>query len=154
VVVTTLVLGGLAILWIESIRPQPRHHGVERLPASIALKIGLCQAVAMVPGVSRSGATIMGGILLGVDRRTATEFSFFLAVPTMLAATVYDTYKNWAVMSSNNVAVIAVGFVAAFLAALFVVRRLVDFVSRRGFAPFAYYRIVVGVVMAIFLFLR
>jgi undecaprenyl-diphosphatase len=154
VVVTTLVLGGFAILLIERIRPEPRHHAVERLPAATALQIGLCQAVAMIPGISRSGATIMGGLLLGVDRRTATEFSFFLAVPTMLAATVYDIYKNGAVMSGDNVAVIAVGFVAAFLAALFVVRRVLDFVSRRGFAPFAWYRIVVGLVMAAFLALR
>jgi undecaprenyl-diphosphatase len=154
VVVTTLVLGGFAILWIENMRPESRHHGVERLPGSIAFRIGLCQAVAMIPGVSRSGATIMGGILLGVDRRTATEFSFFLAVPTMLAATVYDTYKNWGVMSGANVAVIAVGFVAAFVAAMFVVGRLLDFVSRHGFAPFAYYRIAVGLVMAIVLSLR
>jgi undecaprenyl-diphosphatase len=154
VVVTTLVLGGLAILLIERIHPPARHHAVERLPAATALQIGLCQAVAMIPGVSRSGATIMGGLMLGVDRRTATEFSFFLAVPTMLAATVYDTYKNWSVMSVDNVAVIAVGFGAAFLAALFVVRRVLDFVSQRGFAPFAWYRIVVGVVMAALLALR
>jgi undecaprenyl-diphosphatase len=154
VVVTTLVLGGIAILVIERARPVSRHHKIERLPALTALQIGLCQAVAMIPGVSRSGATIMGGLLLGVDRRTATEFSFFLAVPTMLAATVYDTYQNWAVMSGDNLAVIAVGFVAAFLAALFVVGRVLDFISRRGFAPFAWYRIVVGVVMAAVLFLR
>jgi undecaprenyl-diphosphatase len=154
VVVTTLVLGGFAILLIERIRPEPRHHAVERLPAPTALQIGFCQAVAMIPGVSRSGATIMGGLLLGVDRRTATEFSFFLAVPTMLAATVYDTYKNWAVMSTDHVAVIAVGFFAAFVSALFVVRHVLEFVSRRGFAPFAWYRIVVGIVMAAFLALR
>jgi undecaprenyl-diphosphatase len=154
VVVTALVLGGFAILLIERIRPESRHHGVECLPALTALQIGLCQAAAMIPGVSRSGATIMGGILFGVDRRTATEFSFFLAVPTMLAAAVYDSYQNWAVMSNDSLAVIAVGFVAAFLAALFVIRHVLDFVSRRGFAPFAWYRIVVGTVMATFLFLR
>ena len=155
VVVTTLVLGGFAILLIERIHPKPRYDaGVEQIPAATALQIGFCQAVAMIPGVSRSGATIMGGLLLGVDRRTATEFSFFLAVPTMLAATVYDTYQNWAVMSGENVAVIAVGFVAAFLAALFVIRRVLDFISQRGFAPFAWYRIVVGVVMAAILVLR
>jgi undecaprenyl-diphosphatase len=154
VVVTTLVLGGFAILLIERIRPEPRHDAVERLPAATALQIGLCQAVAMIPGVSRSGATIMGGLLLGVDRRTATEFSFFLAVPTMLAATVFDTYQNRAVMNGDNVAVIAVGFFAAFLSALFVVRHVLDFVSRRGFAPFAWYRIVVGLVMAAFLAMR
>lgn len=154
VVVTTLVLGGVAILAIERARPESRYHAVESLPAPTALQIGLYQALAMIPGVSRSGATIMGGLLLGVDRRTATEFSFFLAVPTMLAATAYDTYKNWAVMSGDSVAVIAVGFVAAFVAALFVVGRVLDFISRRGFAPFAWYRIAVGVVMATFLFLR
>jgi len=154
VVVTTLILGGFAILLIERSRPESCHHAVERLPAATALQIGVCQALAMIPGVSRSGATIMGGLLLRVDRRTATEFSFFLAVPTMLAATVYDTYKNWAVMGGDNVAVIAVGFLAAFFSALFVVRRLLDFVSQRGFAPFAWYRIVVGVVMAAFLALR
>lgn len=154
VVVTMLVLGGVAILLIERVHPESREHGIERMPAATALQIGFCQAVAMIPGVSRSGATIMGGLLLGVDRRTATEFSFFLAVPTILAATVYDAYQNWAVMDGDHVTVIAVGFVAAFLAALFVVRRLLDFVSRRGFAPFAWYRIVVGVVMAAFLALR
>jgi undecaprenyl-diphosphatase len=154
VVVTTLVLGGFAILLIERVRPESRHHGIERLPAPTALQIGLCQAAAIVPGVSRAGAPNMGGLQLGVDRRTATEFSFFLAVPTMLAATVYDSYKNWAVMSSDNVTVIAVGFAAAFFAALFMVHRVLDFISRRGFAPFAWYRIVVGVVMAAFLFLR
>src|SRR5918996_3250288 len=120
VVVTMLVLGGVAILVIEYARPEPRHYKLERLPALTALQIGLFQAVAMIPGVSRSGASIMGGLLLGVDRRTATEFSFFLAVPTMLAATAYDVYKNWGALDGDNVAVIAVGFVAAFVAALFV----------------------------------
>ncbi|MBL8831294.1 MAG: undecaprenyl-diphosphate phosphatase, partial [Rhodospirillales bacterium] len=106
--------------------------------------IGCCQVVAMIPGVSRSGATIMGALLMGVDRKTATEFSFFLAIPTMLGATVYDLWKNRALLGDGDYAVIAVGFVTAFVAALFVVRTVVAFVSRHGFVPFAWYRIAVG----------
>ena len=154
VVVISLILGGFAILLIERHLPAPRHHSVEELPARVAFYVGLCQVVSMVPGVSRAGATIMGGLVLGVDRRTATEFSFFLAVPTMLAASSLDLYKNWAALSTENLAVIAIGFVAAFLSALVVVRWLIGFVSRHGFAPFAWYRIAVAVVMAGFLLLR
>ena len=154
VVVAALVLGGVAILIIERNLPEPRHHSVEKMPAPTAFAVGLCQVVSMVPGVSRAGATIMGGLMLGMDRRTATEFSFFLAVPTMLAASVLDLYKNWEHMEGDNLLVIALGFAAAFVSALTVVRWLIGFVSRHGFAPFAWYRIAVGVVMATFLFLR
>jgi undecaprenyl-diphosphatase len=154
VVVTTLVLGGFAILVIERRLPVPRHHAVEEMPARVAFYVGLCQVISMIPGVSRAGATIMGGLLLGLDRRTATEFSFFLAVQTMLAASAYDLFNNWALLSADNFLVIAVGFVAAFVAALLVVRWLIGFVSRRGFSPFAWYRIAVGLVMAGFLLLR
>ena len=154
VVVAALVLGGVAILIIERILPAPRHHSVEKMPAQTAFAVGLCQVVSMIPGVSRAGATIMGGLMLGMDRRTATEFSFFLAVPTMLAASVLDLYKNWERMDGDNLLVIAIGFAAAFVSALIVVRWLIGFVSRHGFAPFAWYRIAVGVVMATFLFLR
>jgi undecaprenyl-diphosphatase len=154
VVVTTLVLGGIAILLIERHLPAPRHHAVEKMPASTALGVGLCQVVSMIPGVSRAGATIMGGLMLGIDRRTATEFSFFLAVPTMLAASVLDLYKNLARIDADSLLVIAIGFAAAFVSALIVVRWLISFVSRHGFGPFAWYRIAVGVVMAIFLLLR
>ena len=154
VVVAALVLGGVAILIIERNLPAPRHYAVEKMPPQTAFAVGLCQVVSMIPGVSRAGATIMGGLMLGMDRRTATEFSFFLAVPTMLAASVLDLYKNWAHMDSGNLLVIAIGFAAAFLSALVVVRWLIGFVSRHGFAPFAWYRIAVGVVMATFLFLR
>ena len=105
----------------------------------------------MIPGVSRSGATIMGSMLLGVGRAPATEFSFFLAVPTMLAATVYDIYKNWSILSLNDFPLIATGFLFAFLSALVVVKTLIAFVSKNGFAPFAYYRIVIGTLMLIIL---
>ena len=154
VVVTSLVLGGIAILIVERNLPAPRHHAVEQMPARVAFAVGVCQILSMIPGVSRAGATIMGGLMLGVDRRTATEFSFFLAVPTMLAASVYDLYKNWGLMSADNFLVIAIGFAAAFMSALIVVRWLIGFVSRRGFGPFAWYRIAVGMVMASFLLLR
>jgi undecaprenyl-diphosphatase len=154
VVVAALVLGGVAILIIERNLPAPRHDAVEQMPARTALGIGLCQVVSMIPGVSRAGATIMGGLLLGLDRRTATEFSFFLAVPTMLAAAALDLYKNWTAMDGDNLVVIAVGFTAAFVAALIVVRWLIRFVSHHDFVPFAWYRIALGLVMGAFLLLR
>jgi undecaprenyl-diphosphatase len=154
VVVAALVLGGVAILVIERNLPQPRHDAVEQMPARTALAIGLCQVVSMIPGVSRAGATIMGGLLLGLDRRSATEFSFFLAVPTMLAASALDLYKNWTALDGDNLLVIAIGFAAAFVSALIVVRWLIRFVSHHDFVPFAWYRIALGVVMGAFLLLR
>lgn len=154
VVSISLILGGIAIIVIEQKLPRARHHRVEDLPAGLALKVGFCQALAMIPGVSRSGATIMGGLLLGVDRRAATELSFFLAIPTMLAATVYDVYKNRAVLSMDDGGVIAVGFLVAFFSALLVVRTLIGFVSRHGFTLFGWYRIVLGAVMLGILFAR
>lgn len=140
-----LVLGGIAILVIER-RVTPKVEGsVETMPWKVAGGVGLVQCLAMIPGVSRSGATIMGGLLMGLDRRTAAEFSFFLAVPTMLAATVYALWKERDLLSMDELSLIAIGFVAAFLSALLVVRSLVDFVGRYGFAPFAWYRIVLGI---------
>jgi len=154
VVCTTLFLGGFAILAIERWHPQPSVEQINAIRPGLALKIGLCQCLAMIPGVSRSGATIMGAMLLGTGRAAATEFSFFLAVPTMLAATVYDLYKNWANLHVDDFSLIATGFLCAFVAALVVVKTLVAFVSRNGFAPFAYYRIVISVIMAILLWQR
>lgn len=147
VVCTTLILGGLAILAIERLAPAPVVEEVDSFRFRLSLKIGLFQVLAMIPGVSRSGATIMGARLLGVGRAAATEFSFFLAIPTMLGATVYDLYKNHAGLTADGWLVIAAGFVAAFLAALLVVRRVIGFVSRHGFVPFAWYRIGLGTLM-------
>ena len=147
VVSVMLIVGGFAILAIERWHVPPSAQTVEAITPLLALKIGFCQCVAMIPGVSRSGATIMGALLLGVGRAPATEFSFFLAVPTMLAATVYDMYKSWSLLQAHDLTLIAVGFVVAFLSAMVVVKWLVGFVSRNGFAPFAYYRIVIGLVM-------
>lgn len=152
VVAVSLIAGGLAILAIERLRPAPRTDSVEAISPALALGIGLCQCLAMIPGVSRSGATIMGALLLGVSRRTATEFSFFLAIPTMLGATAYDLYKNRHALTPEGGALIALGFVVAFLAALVVVRALVGFVARNGFFVFAYYRIALGAIALVALF--
>jgi len=154
VVAVALIVGGFVILIIERMVKQPNVHSVEAMPIPTAVKIGLFQCMAMVPGVSRSGATIMGSLLLGVDRKAAAEFSFFLAIPTMVAATAFKMYKDWAQLSFDNMALIAVGFVAAFIAALLVVRAAIAFISRHGFAPFAYYRIVFGAVMLALLLTR
>jgi undecaprenyl-diphosphatase len=147
VVSVALILGGIAILAIERLRPVPQIRAVEEFSPRLALGIGLAQCLAMVPGVSRSGATIMGALLLGVERRTAAEFSFFLAIPTMLGAAVFDLWQNRATLDAEGGLVIAVGFLAAFAVALFVVRWFVEFVGRHGFAPFAWYRICLGGVM-------
>ncbi len=147
-VACALIVGGFAILLIERIAPPARTETIDAITPGLALKIGLCQCLAiLIPGTSRSGATILGALMLGTGRAAATEFSFFLAIPTMFAATLYDLYKSWNLLDGKGLAVIAVGFVAAFLAALLVVKSLVAFVSRRGFAPFAYYRIALGAVM-------
>jgi undecaprenyl-diphosphatase len=144
VVAVSLIVGGILILIIERVRPRPQILDVDNMRMRTALGIGCCQILAMIPGVSRAGATIMGAMMLRVDRAAATQFSFFLAVPTMLGATVYDLYKNRAILSVENATIIAIGFVVAFICALFVVRTLVAFVSRHGFGVFAWYRIAIG----------
>jgi undecaprenyl-diphosphatase len=147
VVAVMLILGGIAILLIERFRPAVRMHTLDELNSKTALKIGLFQCLAMIPGTSRSGATIMGSLLLGLDRKAATEFSFFLAIPTMFAATLYDLYKNYEALSTDSWAAIGVGFCAAFVTALCVVKFFVAFISRHGFALFAYYRIALGMII-------
>jgi undecaprenyl-diphosphatase len=139
-----LILGGFVLLWIDHLPLKPKYHDVTEYPLSLALKIGLCQCVAMIPGTSRSGATIVGALLLGADKRSAAEFSFFLAMPTMLGAFTLDLYKNRNALTVDDTMIIAIGFVAAFISALFVVRGLLNFVSKRGYAPFAWWRIAVG----------
>ena len=154
VVAVALVAGGVVILVLERLNKHPRFHAVEDFPVALSVKIGLFQCIAMIPGVSRSGATIMGALLVGVDRKAAAEFSFFLAIPTMLGATVYSLYKNWAELSFDNVGLIALGFVAAFLAAMVVVRAAIALIVRHGFTPFAWYRIVFGGAMLALLLAR
>lgn len=147
VVAIALIAGGIAILVIERIKPAPTITSTEGMGARTALSIGFMQCLAMVPGVSRSGATIMGALLMGVERKAAAEFSFFLAIPTMLAATVYDLYKARHDLALGGLDQIAIGFIVAFVVALVVVRWLVRFVQTHGFAPFAWYRIVLGAVI-------
>jgi undecaprenyl-diphosphatase len=141
---TTLVVGGVILLLVDKLPLKPRHYDATDYPISLAFIIGLCQVMAMIPGVSRSGATVVGALLSGADKRSATEFSFFLAMPTMTGAFAYDLYKNHGELSLNDLTGIALGFATSFIAGVIVVRYLLDFVSRHGFAPFAWWRIVVG----------
>jgi undecaprenyl-diphosphatase len=154
VVCASLLIGGIVILFVERLRLRPLYRSVDEFSWLLALKIGLCQCVAMIPGVSRAGATIIGGLLLGAERKAATEFSFFLAIPTMLGATVYDTYKNIGSFAGTNFLVIAIGFVVAFITAMLVVRALIAFVSTHGFTPFGWYRIAIGGIGGILLLLQ
>ena len=141
---TTLLVGGVILLWIDRLPLKPRYTDVTEYPLSLCLKIGFCQCLAMVPGVSRSGSTIAGALLMGTDKRSAAEFSFFLAMPTMAGAFAYDLYKNRDVLSADDAMLIGVGFVTSFIAGVFVVKGLLNFVTRHGFAPFAWWRIFVG----------
>lgn len=154
VVAIALIVGGIAILIVERFAQRPRIKTVEEIDWKTALTIGFCQCLAMIPGVSRSGATIMGARVLRVDRATSAEFSFFLAIPTMLGATVYDLFKNWKTLDWHGGGLIAIGFVAAFLSALVVVKPFVRFVSRHGFGVFAWYRIALGALALVLLLMR
>jgi undecaprenyl-diphosphatase len=144
VIATTLIAGGIIILIFERIAPKPRHYDADSLPLSKCLQIGLCQVLAIIPGVSRSGATILGGELLGVERKTAAEFTFYLAVPTMLGASVFDLYQNRDILNFDDGLIIAVGFVISFLVAWVVVKTFIGFVGRYGLKPFGWYRIAAG----------
>jgi undecaprenyl-diphosphatase len=144
VVACALIVGGVVILIVEEMQQRARYLKADHIPLGTSFLIGLGQTLALVPGVSRSGATIIAGLLLGLERKAAAEFSFFLSIPTMSGAFVYDAYKNRDALSFADAGVIATGFAVAFLAALFVVKPFLAVVSRTGFAPFAYYRIALG----------
>ena len=154
IVAVMLILGGIAILVIERMVKRVRFESVEAVPTGTAVGIGLVQCLAMIPGVSRSGATIMGALLMGVERKTAAEFSFFLAVPTMAAATAYALFKDRELLSLDDLGAIGIGLGISFVVALMVVKAFVAIVSRFGFAPFAWYRIVVGTIAVVWLALR
>ena len=153
-----LILGGIAILGIEKVVDPKGEESVAELPLRQVVGVGLAQCLAMVPGVSRSGATIMGALAMGVNRKTAAEFSFFLAVPTMLGATTLELIQKGDQLTSGKIAVgwteIAIGFAVSFVVALVVIRAFVAYVSRHGFAPFAWYRIVAGAAAIAWLALR
>lgn len=150
VVASTFILGGFIILWAER-RPQAamRVHEVDDMTALDALKVGLVQCLAMVPGTSRSGATIIGGMLLGLSRKAATDFSFFLAIPTLIGAGVYSLYKERALLSVADVPLFAVGLLFSFVSAWVCVRWLLRYISSHSFVPFAWYRIAFGIVVLV-----
>jgi len=146
-----LILGGIVLVFIDRIAPEPVHDDAMKLPIPMAVKIGFIQCFAMIPGVSRSGATIVGALMLGASKRAAAEFSFFLSMPTMAGAFAYDLYQNRDVLDVSDMGVIAVGFVMAFISAVLVVRLLLDYVSRHGYALFGWWRIVIGSLALLFL---
>ena len=139
-----LILGGIVLLFTDRLVTNPRYTDAMQFPLGMSLTIGVVQCLAMIPGVSRSGATIVGALALGADRRAAAEFSFFLSMPTMAGAFAYDLYKNRDVLDASALSEISFGFVAAFLAAILVVRWVLGYVSRNGFTLFGWWRIIVG----------
>lgn len=143
-IAVVLILGGFVLLVIDRIAPRPLHHDALALPFRKSLAIGFCQTLAMVPGVSRSGATIVGALLMGVEKRAAAEFSFLLSLPTMGAAVAYDLFKNRDVLDFAALWEIAVGFGVAFLTALVVVRWVLNYIGKHGYALFGWWRIIVG----------
>jgi undecaprenyl-diphosphatase len=147
VVAWALVIGGVIILLIERWRPDVRVDDVREVPPPTALGIGLAQVLSLIPGTSRSGATIMGGYALGLSRTAATEFSFFLAIPVMFAATLYDLLKSWSTLTPGDFPFFAVGFLVSFVSAVLVVKAFLAYVSRHSFTVFAWYRIVFGVLL-------
>jgi undecaprenyl-diphosphatase len=147
VIASAFVVGGIVMLLVERFRPAATVLNAEHTPVPRAFGVGLCQMLALIPGVSRSGATIVGGMLMGLDRAAAAEFSFFLAMPTMAAAFAHDMWDVRHQLSGDQAIEIAIGLVMAFVASLLVIRPFLGFVGRSGFAPFAWYRIVAGVVL-------
>jgi len=144
IVCFSLIAGGAVLLWVDRLDLKPRYHDATRFTLPMYFIIGLAQCVSMIPGVSRSGSTIVAAMLLGADRRAAAEFSFWLAMPTMAGAFAYDLYKSGAQMSGANYVIVAIGFVTSFVAGWFVVKRLLDYVSSHGFDLFAWWRVTVG----------
>ncbi len=154
IVCFTLIAGGAVLLFVDSLDLKPVHHEATRFPLVMYLLIGIGQCLAMVPGVSRSGATIVTALLLGADRRSATEFSFYLAMPTMAGAFAYDLYKSGGHLSGDNIVIVTIGFVMSFIAGWFVVKRLLDYVAGHGFDVFAWWRVAIGTLGLIGLALR
>lgn len=144
VVCVSLIVGGIVLMLVDDAPLRPRHHDIFDFSIPMCLGIGCFQCLAMIPGVSRSGATIVGAMLMGSSKRAAAEFSFFLAMPTMLGAFTLDLAKNYHTLDASRAGLIAIGFAAAFVAGLLVVRKFLDFISSHGFTPFAWWRIVVG----------
>jgi len=144
VICFTLIVGGAVLLWVDGMQLKPRYQDATRFTLPMYFAIGVFQCLAMIPGVSRSGATIVAAMLLGADKRSAAEFSFFLAIPTMAGAFAYDLYKNHALMTADNTMLVALGFATSFIAGLIVVKSFLGYVSRYGFALFAWWRVLIG----------
>ena len=142
-----LIIGGFIILLVEKKHPAVRVSSIDAITSVDALKIGLAQCLDLIPGASRSGATIMGAMLFGVSRKVAIEFSFFLAIPVMFAATIYDVYKHWSIFTLHDLPIFAAGFIAAFLSALIAIKALLRFIATHTFIAFAWYRIACGLVI-------
>src|ERR1700681_3459873 len=144
VVCFSLIVGGAILLWVDQLDHNPHEHDATRFPLLTYLWIGFAQCLAMIPGVSRSGASIVAAMLLGADKRAAAEFSFFLAIPTMVGAFAYDFYKNRGEMNADHLGIVAIGFVVSFITAIVVVNTFLNYVTRRGFTLFAWWRIIIG----------
>ena len=144
VICFSLIVGGAILLWVDQIDHKPHEHDATKFPLPMYLWIGIAQCLAMIPGVSRSGASIVAAMLLGADKRAAAEFSFFLAIPTMIGAFAYDFYKNRAEMTFDHLSIVALGFVVSFVVAAIVVKSFLSYLTRHGFTLFAWWRVVVG----------
>jgi undecaprenyl-diphosphatase len=144
VICFSLIVGGAILLWVDQLDHDPHEHDATKFPLPMYLIIGFAQCLAMIPGVSRSGASIVAAMLLGADKRAAAEFSFFLAIPTMIGAFVYEFYKNRADMNADHIGIVAIGFVVSFVTALIVVKTFLAYVTRNGFKVFAWWRVIVG----------
>lgn len=149
-VAIAFIIGALVIFAVEARQRTPRIENVDDMTWRDALKVGLAQCFSLIPGTSRSGATIMGGMIFGLSRKTATEFSFFLAIPTMFAATFYDFFKHWGLLHAHDFATFAVGFVTAFVSAFVAVRALLKYIAHHNFVGFAWYRLIFGVILLVY----
>jgi undecaprenyl-diphosphatase len=144
VVCFSLIVGGAILMWVDRLDLKPHEHDATTFPLPMYLSIGFAQCLAMIPGVSRSGASIVAAMLFGADKHAAAEFSFFLAIPTMVGAFAYEFYKNRADMTTDHLGVVAIGFVVSFITAIIVVKMFLSYVTRHGFMLFAWWRIIVG----------
>jgi undecaprenyl-diphosphatase len=144
IVCFSLIVGGAILMWVDQIDHKPHEHDATKFPLLTYLWIGFAQCLAMIPGVSRSGASIVAAMLLGADKRAAAEFSFFLAIPTMVGAFAYDFYKSRAELTTDHLGIVAIGFVVSFITAMIVVKTFLDYVTRHGFQLFAWWRVIVG----------
>jgi undecaprenyl-diphosphatase len=140
----SLIVGGAVLMWVDQLDHNPHEHDATTFPLPMYLWIGVAQCLAMIPGVSRSGASIVAAMMLGADKRAAAEFSFFLAIPTMIGAFAYDFYKSRADMTTDHLGIIAIGFVVSFITAIVVVKAFLNYVTRNGFTFFAWWRVIVG----------